>query len=99
MTAAASGPSNEREDGEEFAVRLVREIARALDRDPLDLPPLAREVDLEALSSLVRDGRTAVSFEYEGCEVEIEPSGDVSVAPLGGGGADDGVARSDADAA
>lgn len=98
MTATASGPSNDRNDGEEFAVRLVREIARVLDRDPLDLPPLAREVDLEALSSLVREGRTAVSFEYEGCEVEIDPNGGVSVAHLSGG-VDDGVARSDADAA
>ena len=103
VTDGAPDPSDGPDDGEgeRFDVRLVRAIARTLDRDPLDLPPLAREVDLEALSALAGNGRTAVSFEYEGCEVEIGPAGDVSVAPPDEARSGDGAAppAEDADAA
>ncbi|MDS0296329.1 HalOD1 output domain-containing protein [Halogeometricum luteum] len=103
MTADASGPPDGTDDGtgERFEVRLVRAIARTLDRDPLDLPPLAREVDVEALSALAGNGRTVVSFEYEGCDVEVGPGGAVSVAPPDEARSGDGAAppAEDADAA
>jgi hypothetical protein len=79
VTHPASGSSDGVVADDRLEVRLVRQIARTLDRDPMDLPPLAWEVDLDALSTLVTDGQVSITFEYEGCDVRIDRDGTVSV--------------------
>lgn len=45
----------------------------------MDLPPLAWEVDLDALSTLATNGHVSITFEYEGCDVRIHKDGTVSI--------------------
>lgn len=82
MTPSAPGPSDELVETERVDVRLVQQIARTLDRDPTALPPLAWVVDLDALSTLMRNGQVSVTFRYEGCEVSIGRDGGIDVSPL-----------------
>jgi hypothetical protein len=79
VTTPASGSSDGIVAGGRLDVRLVRRIARTLDRDPMDLPPLAWEVDLDALSTLAANEQVSVAFEYEGCDVRIDTDGSVSI--------------------
>ncbi|MUV57322.1 HalOD1 output domain-containing protein [Halogeometricum sp. CBA1124] len=79
VTTPASGSSDGIVAGGRLDVRLVRRIARTLDRDPMDLPPLAWEVDLDALSTLATNGHVSITFEYEGCDVRIHKDGTVSI--------------------
>jgi hypothetical protein len=79
VTTPASGSSDGIVAGGRLDVRLVRRIARTLDRDPMDLPPLAWEVDLDALSTLATNDQVSVAFEYEGCDVRIDTDGSVSI--------------------
>lgn len=79
VTTKTSESSGGAVEGESIDVVLVRRIARTLDEDPTDLPPLAWQVDLDALKTLLADSRVSVSFEYEGCDVRIDEDGDVTV--------------------
>jgi hypothetical protein len=79
VTTPASGSSDGIVAGGRLDVRLVRRIARTLDRDPMDLPPLAWEVDLDALSTLATNDQVSVAFEYEGRDVRIDTDGRVSI--------------------
>jgi hypothetical protein len=55
----------------------VLAVAAALDRDALDLPPLAGTIDPDALDGLVgaspEPRRLSVTFEYAGCVVTVTP--------------------------
>lgn len=61
---------------------IVTEIATREGVEPTDLPPLARTVDPDALSTLVDPGSdrsVSVEFTYQGYEVRVEPGGSVHV--------------------
>ena len=58
--------------------RVIHRVAAAIDRDPLELPPLYDCVDADALDSLVEemtDG--AVTFTYVGHDVTVRSTGEV----------------------
>ncbi|WP_336328641.1 HalOD1 output domain-containing protein [Halovenus sp. HT40] len=68
---------------EQPALGIVEAIAGIKDKRPTDLPPLGREVDVDALNSLLgadsNDAEVGVSFEYEGLQVTIQQSGSLVV--------------------
>jgi hypothetical protein len=62
----------------------VEVVSTALDRDPLELVPLQRRVDTDALDGLFRgDDRGRVVFDYEGCSVTVHADGRVVAEPPG----------------
>lgn len=76
--------------GEPISVRIVRRVAEREGVDPSSLePPLQQVIDPDALESLFRrpGGRPAalagsVEFAYNGHEVVVDSSGDVTVTDL-----------------
>lgn len=76
---------SERYDAESdrsVSLLVVQLVAIASDRDPVDLPPLARSVDTDALDAVVDstlvegdEKSVRVSFEYGGYRIVIEPNG------------------------
>ena len=73
--------------GESPSERVVRGVASAAGRDPLELPPLFGSVDPEALDATVRtisDG--TVSFRFAGYEVAVDSGGEVELTELPTGG-------------
>lgn len=62
--------------------KVVETVAQAKGVDPLDLAPLADEVDTDALNTLLTlsDGMVEVSFVYEGYTVTVRSTGRVHVA-------------------
>lgn len=67
------------EAGPELSIRIVTKVARALDVDPVDLPPLSDTVDVDALAILVRDADTQVEFDYAGTHVHVDADAGVAV--------------------
>lgn len=67
------------------SIATVDLVSKALDRDPLDMPPLQHQIDMDALESLFRvDGdptRGYVEFNYVGCEVRIFANRRIVVKP------------------
>lgn len=65
---------------------VISAVADATDSDPLELPPLYKAIDADALNQLFRAEPSSteirVSFQYEGCEVTIKGSGEVIVEPI-----------------
>ena len=61
--------------------RVIHRVAEAVERDPLELPPLYDHVDADALDSLV-EGLTdgAVTFTYVGYDVTVHSTGEVRLA-------------------
>lgn len=53
----------------------VEAVARATERDPLDLSPLGRTIDTDALDALLADAdagaQLSCNFEYAGCSVTV----------------------------
>lgn len=74
-----SGTSPETNGGDDVGVRIVREVAAALEQDPMDLRPLAGLVDVDALSSLTSSQSVDIAFEYEGLRVSVRRDGTVDV--------------------
>lgn len=64
---------------------VISAVAEVTDSDPVELPPLYRTIETDALNRLFlsnpSDSEIRVSFQYEGCEVTIEGSGEVRVEP------------------
>lgn len=59
---------------------VVLAVARETERSPLDISPLARTLDSDALDllfagSLVSEARLTVSFDYAGCRVTVDSDG------------------------
>lgn len=73
--------SQEEIDTDSIVLTITERVADATGRDPLDLDrPLNRVIDLEALDRLVRsDADVEVTFEYEGCVVDVHGDGSVTV--------------------
>lgn len=69
-------------DEDELVMTLIHDIAEELDRDPLDLPPLSREIDLEAAATLGAAPGATLGFQVVDCEVFIGSKGTVSVSRL-----------------
>lgn len=58
--------------GNHLDVAIVRAISQARGVEPLDLPPLAESLDLDALRALVVSDDVDVAFEHAGCSVTVE---------------------------
>jgi hypothetical protein len=63
------------EDEEQASEAILRTVAAASDRPPLELPPLQQSVDVDDLDQLFATSSTirSLRFEYVGYEVTIEP--------------------------
>lgn len=68
--------------------RVVAKVAAATDTDPLELDPLYRSIDPDALDSLFsgdtavpRETEGFVQFSTSGCEVVVRADGAVEVTP------------------
>lgn len=59
--------------------RLIEKLADARGIDPMELPPLGRAIDLEALDRLVDSANSAlaVSFSVDGHDVTVGADGTV----------------------
>lgn len=70
-------------DGEEIepVSKVIETVAQAKGVDPLDLAPLADELDTDALNNLMTlsDGVVEVSFAYEGYTVTVRSTGRVAL--------------------
>lgn len=67
-------PTHELDDDEEPSYGVYAAVSAADDRSPLDLPPLARYVDPDALdATLQSDGVRDVTLEYSGWRVSATP--------------------------
>jgi hypothetical protein len=73
-------------DSEPIAEAVVKVVSGAADCDPLELPPLDRTIDTDALNTLLRDrartGPVMLQFQYAGFEVSTDGS-TVAVTELG----------------
>lgn len=74
--------------GEPPVVAIVRAVAAVSNRDPTEMDPVHRVVDIDALNTLCtpstkkRDrDEVAVTFVYNGHRVRVSDSGIVSIAP------------------
>lgn len=67
------------------ATTVISAVAEVTDSDPIELPPLYHTIETDALNRLFLSKRSdpeiQVSFQYEGCEVTIDGSGEVRVEP------------------
>lgn len=76
---------------EQPSVAIVETVAMATDSDPLEMPPLHRYVDVDALDALVAgsedrpEGHVRVSFRYDGVDVVVRDGGRVEIGQVGDG--------------
>ncbi|MDS0293014.1 HalOD1 output domain-containing protein [Halogeometricum luteum] len=75
----AIGGFDRRADEASLVEAVVEGVAAALGSTPMDLPPLSREVDLEAVATLGAIPGTSVGFEVCDCAVVVGDDGRVSV--------------------
>ncbi len=73
-------------EDESLSIATVTLVSEAVDRDPLEIPPLERTIDTDALEELFRatrgGERSCVEFTYAGCEVRVHGNRRVVVDPL-----------------
>ena len=89
-TAPSTGPDGStaryRWDGETApSVAIVEAVAEATGREPAEMPPLQRTIDMGALESLIAErGESSVrlSFEYVGTRVTVEADGAIEVSQI-----------------
>lgn len=68
------------------SLAVVEAVAAATDRDPTELPPLAEELDTDALDDLLTRAATeggptaSATFTYAGCRVDVDSAGELAVA-------------------
>lgn len=67
--------------------RVLSQVARAEDVDPVDLPPLGDVIDPEALELVFQDESTVERVRFEYCDrtVEVESAGDTTRIEIGDG--------------
>lgn len=69
-------------DGDAIVHRVLSAVADIEDCDVLDLPPLERVIDVQALTRVAEGpGVTEIMFSYHGHRVQIDGDGDVTVTP------------------
>lgn len=65
---------------DDVARAVIEAVARATDADPLDLPPLSRTLDADALDAFVANSRfDSLSFAWAGVRVTVFEDGTVRV--------------------
>lgn len=65
---------------EAVADQIIASIADQMQTDPLDLPPLTRTVDVDALGALVEGSAVSeITFAYHGHQIVIYGDGQVDV--------------------
>lgn len=70
------------------SLAVVVAVARASNKDPIDLSPIGSSIDTDALDSLftgpttIGEGCTRTTFCYEGFEVTVFGEGLIEVAPI-----------------
>lgn len=75
----------EQSDDVSIGSRIVMAVADTLGIEPLDMEPLYETVDPDALESIVDSTKQVdgsglgITFELEGCTVEVEGSGAIEV--------------------
>lgn len=81
MQTDTCGTNGESANWVDPATKVVEEVARAKDVDPLDIDPLTEVVNLDALSKLVRcsTGEVSIEFEYERHTITVRGDGDIHV--------------------
>jgi len=63
-----------------YVFSVLQKIASERGTDPMELPPLTRVVDPEALDRLLHSSETAaITFNYCGYDVTVTSDGDVSL--------------------
>ena len=72
---------------ESASLAIVTVVATAMDRNPIDLPPLESAIDTDALEQLVAvpsgvQGCASISFRYEGFEVTVAGEGQIEAVPI-----------------
>lgn len=74
-------PSSDSPDRSIHISEILQAIAEARDEDVTDLPPIANDLDPEALVRFVESTTvpTAIAIELYDCHVEIDESGEVRV--------------------
>lgn len=72
-------------------VEVVREVAAIRGVDPLELPPMGEQIDLDALDRMFVDRpeganqvRGTLTFTYAGCDVQVSADGTIEVDPQRG---------------
>lgn len=65
---------------ESIVIEILEAVADEREVDPMDLPPLADEIDPEALERLVSSARVdvEVSLAIYGCRVSVDSTGEVT---------------------
>lgn len=67
-------------DHDDVIEEIVTQLADANDVPPLDLEPLGRSIDGDALERLLDgDAVTRIAFEHAGCSVSVDGTGEVYV--------------------
>ena len=66
--------------------RVIQEVAKTLNEDPLELDPLFETIDPDALDSLFQNSKPAhpndrATFMMEGCQVTVFGTGRIDVTP------------------
>lgn len=89
MEAPAEPTSNEKPGGRSLFVEIVQNVAEVRGLDPLEMPRLAEQIDLDALdrlfeqdSRLYSEPRGTLAFTYAGCAVEVHSNGTLDVEPI-----------------
>lgn len=89
MTAASDySDTPDADEAGPVSQRVVAKVAAATDTDPLELDPLYRSIDPDALDRLFgsdagvpRETEGSVQFSTSGCEVIVRADGAVEVTP------------------
>ena len=64
---------------DEFVATLVWRIAAELGCDPMTLPPIGKQIDLDAVASLATDDRSSIGFTCGNCKVFVGYNGHMTV--------------------
>lgn len=65
---------------ESIIIDILEAVAAERDVDPMELPPLAEEIDPEALERLIATAKVdvEVSMALYGCRISVDSTGEVS---------------------
>lgn len=80
-TSSATDPAS-------MTMQIIRAVATEKEVDPLELtPPLQDAIDADALNRLFKRTQeeelsVQVTFEYNGCTIQVTPDGTVDVEPI-----------------